>query len=356
MDTDRGETMARTKDGGDALRQFKSDLRAGTLRTLYVFCGEEAYLREYYIRQLEQKLTGGSPDAFNYHRFSAENFSPEAVSDAVEAMPMLSDRTLVRIDDIDLFKLAEGARGQMTDILCDLPDYCCVALYYDTVPYKPNGTMKKLAGALKEHAQVLEFSRPGESDLAAWVLRHFRAHEKAISDELCRYLIFLTDGSMTTLGSEIDKIAAFCSGQAVTRSDIDAVVTPALSAQSFDISNAVAKGNYELALTKLQTLFALQEDEFMILGALGAQLRRLYYARVVAAAGKGADALMELTGMKSYAAGVTMTAARGMTDRFCERAVELCMETDYQMKSSGGDAQRLLELLLARLYEEARRA
>ena len=134
MDTDRGETMARTKDGGDALRQFKSDLRAGTLRTLYVFCGEEAYLREYYIRQLEQKLTGGSPDAFNYHRFSAENFSPEAVSDAVEAMPMLSDRTLVRIDDIDLFKLAEGARGQMTDILCDLPDYCCVALYYDTVP------------------------------------------------------------------------------------------------------------------------------------------------------------------------------------------------------------------------------
>ena len=216
--------------------------------------------------------------------------------------------------------------------------------------------MKKLAWALKEHAQVLEFSRPGESDLAAWVLRHFRAHEKAISDELCRYLIFLTDGSMTTLGSEIDKIAAFCSGKPVTRSDIDAVVTPALSAQSFDISNAVAKGNYELALTKLQTLFALQEDEFMILGALGAQLRRLYYARVVAAAGKGADALMELTGMKSYAAGVTMTAARGMTDAFCERAVELCLETDYQMKSGGGDAQRLLELLLARLYEEARRA
>ena len=40
----------------------------------------------------------------------------------------------------------------------------------------------------------------------------------------------------------------------------------------------------------------------------------------------------------------------------CEQAVELCLETDYQMKSGGGDAQRLLELLLARLYEEARRA
>lgn len=349
--------MARTKDGGaDALRQFKSDLRAGTLGTLYVFCGEEAYLREYYIRQLGQKLTGGSPEGFNEHRFTSENFSPTALSDAVEAMPILSERTFVRVDDIDLFKLGDTARGQVTDILSDLPDYCCVALYYDTVPYKPNGQMRSLAAALKDHAQVLEFTRPGESDLAAWVLRHFRAHEKNASDELCRYLIFLTDGSMTTLGSEIDKIAAFASGQSVTRSDIDAVVTPALSAQSFDISNAVAKGNYELALTKLQTLFALQEDEFMILGALGAQIRRLYYARVVAAAGKGQDALMELTGMKSYAAGVTMTAARGMTDAFCERAVELCLETDYQMKSGGGDAQRLLELLLARLAEEARRA
>ena len=36
--------------------------------------------------------------------------------------------------------------------------------------------------------------------------------------------------------------------------------------------------------------------------------------------------------------------------------MELCLETDYQMKSGGGGAQRLLELLLARLYEEARRA
>ena len=46
MNTIGGEAMARTKDGRDALRQFKSDLRAGTLRTIYVICGEEAYQLE----------------------------------------------------------------------------------------------------------------------------------------------------------------------------------------------------------------------------------------------------------------------------------------------------------------------
>ncbi len=349
--------MARTtSNAGEALRRFKADLRAGTLQTLYVFCGEEAYLREYYLRQLEQKLTGGSPDAFNYHRFSAETLTPDAFSDAVEAMPMLSARTLVRVDDVDFFKLGESARDTYGAILSDLPDYCCVALCYDTVPYKPNGQMRKLSDVFKAHAQVLDFARQSESDLAAWVSRHFRAHGKQISDELCRYLIFLTDGMMTTLGTEIDKAALFCTGQTVSRSDIDAVVTPALSAQSFDISNAVANGNYALALSKLQTLFALQEDAFLILGALGSQLRRLHYARIISAAGRGQETLMELTGMKSYPAGLTMTAARRVSDRFCARAVTLCMETDYRMKTGYDDPQRLLELLLAQLYQEARHA
>lgn len=301
-------------------------------------------------------MTGGGTDAFNCHRFTAETFTPEAFSDAVEAMPMLAERTFIRVDDVDFFKLPEHAREIITAVLSDLPDYCCVALHYDTVPYKPNGQMRKLAAAFKEHAQVLEFAKQSEHDLAAWVSRHFRAHGKDIADDLCRYLIFITDGMMTTLGTEIEKIAFSVSGSTVTRSDIDAVVTPALSAQSFDISNAVANGNYDLALAKLQTLFAMQEDEYLILGALSAQLRRLQYARIIAAEGRGQETLMELTGMKSYPAGLTMTAARRVSDRFCARAVTLCMETDRQMKTGYDAPQRLLELLLAKLNEEAHHA
>ena len=156
---------------------------------------------------------------------------------------------------------------------------------------------------------------------------------------------------MTTLGPEIQKVANYCTTPAVARSDIDAMVTAALKARTFDISNAIAGGEYERALTGLRELFAMQEDCNLILGAIGSQMRRLHYAKTI----KGQDVLMELTGLKSYPAGLTMTAARRASEGFCRRAVELCLQTDVRMKTSYDDPERLLELLVVELAQEARR-
>ena len=349
--------MARQTAPGadDGLNRLKADLKSGEFQNLYIFCGEEAYLREHYLRLLSGKLTGGPAGAFNEHRFSAENLTPEAFSEAVEAMPMMAERTFVRVDDVDLFKLPEQQRTQYAALLGDLPDYCCVVFTYDTVEFKINGTMKKLAEVLRKKACIVEFKRQSERELAAWIARHFRAAGKDITDELCRYLIFITDGMMTTLGPEIQKVANYCTTPAVARSDIDAVVTPALKARTFDISNALAGGDYERALRDLRELFAMQEDCNLILGAIGSQMRRLHYAKLITAGGKGQETLMELTGLKSYPAGLTMTAARKTTERFCARAVELCLQTDRRMKTSFDDPERLLELLVAELAQEARR-
>ena len=71
-------------------------------------------------------------------------------------------------------------------------------------------------------------------------------------------------------------------------------------------------------------------------------------------AGQGQQVLMDLTGMKSYPAGLTMTAARRVSDSFCRKAVELCLQADRDMKSSQDDPERILEVLLAALAAEVR--
>ena len=345
-----------TADSADTLRQFKQDLKNDTLGNFYIFCGEESFLREYYLALLTKKLSDGPAAEFNVHRFDASNISPQVLLDAVEAMPMMAERTLVRVDDVDLFKLPEQAREQYRGIFEDLPDYVCLIFAYDTAEYKPNGQMRKLSETLKKRAQVLDFQKQSERDLCVWIARHFRAANKTISDKLCSYLVFLTGGGMTQLSGEIEKIISYSSGPEIQRSDIDAVVTPVLNAQTFDISNAIADGNFQLALTKLQDLFAMQAEPIAILGAVGAQLRRLYYAKTLAACGKGQAAFMELTGNKStYAANLTFSAARNVSAAFCETAVELCLQADRDMKRSADDPERILEVLVANLSQEARR-
>ena len=48
-----------------------------------------------------------------------------------------------------------------------------------------------------------------------------------------------------------------------------------------------------------------------------------------------------------------MDAARRLKPEFLSRAAELILETDYAMKTSFDDPQRLLELLILRLAQEA---
>jgi DNA polymerase III delta subunit len=57
--------------------------------------------------------------------------------------------------------------------------------------------------------------------------------------------------------------------------------------------------------------------------------------------------------MSDYAARKNMDAARRFTPGFCAKAAVLVLETDRNMKTSFDDNERLLEMLLLRLAQEA---
>ena len=343
----------------DGLVRLKADLKAGAPARLYLFHGEEHFLRDQYLTMLKKKVLDGPAEEFNFHRFTQENFRMEELADAVESVPMMAERTLVQVDDLDLSRMAESSREGLVQILSDIPDYCTVVLLFGTVPYKFDGRQKALKEVLDRGVEV-EFSRQNQRELTNWIRRHFAAHDKIISDCLCEYLTFVTGGTMAALGSEIDKLAAYASDREITRSDIDTVVEPVLDAEIFNITDAISEGNYELALQKLRTLLQMQQDPILLLGAIGSQLRRMLYARACMQNGKDAAALGEMlkaaTGRTphAYVLQKTMTAARRVSDRFCEQAVTFCLEADVQLKGFSGDDKRTLELLLIKLAQEAR--
>ena len=110
--------------------------------------------------------------------------------------------------------------------------------------------------------------------------------------------------------------------------------------------------------TTLEEAAALmgQEKPLVILGAIGSQMRWLRCAKMLSANGKGKESLMALCGIKEYPARKAMSAAAHISMEFCDKAVVLCTETDYRMKTSYDDPVRLLELLILRLSQEAHNA
>ena len=346
--------MAKPNTGPDELSRLKAAIKAGAPERLYFFHGEEVFLLRHYLNELRKKTVDPLTEDFNSHRFTQENFSVQAFSDAVEALPMMAERTFVQVDEIDIFKLNEAEREKMIEIFSDMPDYCTVVFTYEIVEWKPDKRLKKLWEAVSKNGAIVEFAKQSQRDLIAWVTRHFASYKKRISTELCAYLIDITGGTMTALQGEITKIAAYSGSDTIVKADIDAVTEPVLDAVVFQMTDLLGSGKYGEALVKLQTLLKMQEEPIMILGAVGGHFRRISAARTLMDCGKNADDLMKLTGMKDYPARKTMGAAKNFNAKFCRKAAELILETDYKMKTSFDDQERLLELLVLELAQEAR--
>lgn len=347
--------MAKKSDTGGGLQELKQALKNKNLGRLYFFHGEETFLLHHYLGQMKKQLLDPLTESFNFHRLDNETFDIRSFADAVENLPMMAEHTLVQVDDIDLFKLGEADRTKMTEILSDIPDYCTVIFVYLTVSWKPDKRLKKLWEAVDKNGNVVEFAKQDQRDLVAWITRHFAARSKRISNDLCVYLIDITGGTMTALAGEIDKICAYSGADEIRKSDIDAVTEPVLDAVVFQMTDLLSAGRYDQALNKLQQLLKMQQEPLAILGAVGGHFRRLGAARTLLDRGKSAYDLQKLYGIPDYPARKTMEAARRFSADFCRKSAQLVLETDYLMKTSFDDSQRLLELLILQLAQEARR-
>ena len=347
--------MAKKPVNNDNLQVLKQAIKAKSLDRLYIFHGEEVFLLNHYFEQMKKILLDELTESFNFHKLNNETFTIQDFADSVENLPMMAENTLVHVDEIDLFKLPEADRNKVAEILSDIPDYCTVVFTYQTVAWKPDKRLKKLWQAIDGSGTIVEFAKQGQRELINWISRHFLKEGKRISNDLCLYLIDITGGTMTALGGEIGKICAYSGADEIVRADIDAVVEPVLDAVVFQMTDLLGEGKYGPALLKLQTLLKMQQEPLAILGAVGGHFRRLGTARTLLDNGRNSSELMKLCGIPDYPARKTMEAARRFSPDFCRKAAQLVLETDYKIKTSFDDPQRLLEMLILELAQEARR-
>lgn len=346
--------MAKKQERPDMLPVLKAHIKENNPGRLYFFYGEETFLLHHYLDKLRGILIDELTESFNFHKLTNETFDIRSFADAVENLPMMAERTMVWVDDIELFKMAESDREKMVEILSDIPDYCTVIFTYVTVEWKPDKRLTKLYGAVRDNGIEVEFAKQSQRDLITWTTRHFAANKKRITPDLCAYLIEITGGTMTALAGEISKICAFSGAEQIVKSDIDAVTEPVLDAVVFQMLDALGQGKSGQAVLKLQQLLKMQEEPLSILGSIGSHYRRLSTAKILQNNGKSYGELMKLYHTSDYIAQKTMSAARGYSVAFLTRVSELVLQTDRNIKTSVDDPERLLELLILQLAQEAK--
>jgi DNA polymerase-3 subunit delta len=314
---------------------------------LYLLWGPEDYLREQYLLQLKKMCLPEGEDDFSYKRIDGPALDANGFQQAVDAMPFMTERTLIELRDVDINKLADADACLKT--VSDIPDYCTV-VFVQNAQYEPDGRLR-FVKTLRSEGKELKFIQQSQGMLTDWIVRRFAAAGKGIELSAAQRLIFISGDLMSRLIPEIEKIAAYASGDKVTQADVEAVANHIPEAVVFEMTELIAQRKTNSALTVLSELLADKNNEpIMMLAVLGKQIRQLYAARLALEKNLGTKYVMEVCSMKyDYIAAKLLTAAKGFSLAQLRRAVELCAETDYRMKSSGADPKELLKETVVRI-------
>ncbi len=340
------KTAKKTENG---LAQLKNDLKQKTFRQLYIFYGEEDYLKSHYLKALQKEVVQEEFAEFNLQQFEGKGLTPETLTEAVESYPAFAERKMVIVRDFDLYKAPAAFQDTLKEMLSDLPEYICLVFYYDTLEFKAD-KRTKLHTLLEKTACFVEFAHIEERELMSWVKRQVRALGKDIDNDTCSYFLFLCGNSMTNLTAEIEKAAAHATLHEIKRYSIDAVCTRVLDAVIFDLTDAITVKKFDRAIAIVGDLIAQKNNEVVIFTSVSRHMQRLYAAKLNEQAHGSSRDLMPLIGSKSsfYAQKLT-SAARSVSTSWLREAIRICGETDAALKSSAADKQKIIELALLQM-------
>lgn len=322
-------------------------LKAEGPQRLYLLYGPEDYLREQFLLLLKTTCLPEGEDSFSYKRMDGAELDLQELAGAIDAVPFMSERCFVEVRGADINKVKDGDTAAR--ILADIPDYCTL-VFVQNAQFEPDGRTKFIK-AVREHGYEMRFTQQSQGQLVDWVSRRFAAAGKSVDLEAVQRLIFISGDLMSRLIPEIEKVAAYAQSERVTAEDVEAVAHHIPEAVVFALSEQISARSYERAAATLAELLSNKENEpIMLLALLGAQMRKLYAARLALENGQGTKAVMEICAIKyEFLAKNLVSAARGYSLGQLRRAVKLCAETDYMMKSSSQDDEKLLTELVMRI-------
>ncbi|MDR2606266.1 MAG: DNA polymerase III subunit delta [Oscillospiraceae bacterium] len=307
------------------MQRLKQEIKSSALAPLYFFYGEEAYLREHYLKLMRKGV-----DDFDYKRLDGQTCGAEDVIEAAQALPMTSARVFTEVRDLDVFKLKDSDAERIAELIAAPPEDATTVFVYSALEWKPD-KRKKLWKTIEKQARLVEFKPQNDKDLSEWIERRFHALNKTISRADALFLIRYAGRSMTDLIGEIEKIAAYSTGGAIGQSDIRAVGTPHLEAmdyEAFNLAEAIINGDYENSSRRLAVLLELGQEAIPLIYAWGSKLRQGYAASV--------------------------RSGRSAKLQWYAECVKLCAEADLRCKSSNTDDRVIVLDLFARLIASRR--
>lgn len=311
---------------------FFETVKSGELQPVYVFEGEEEYIKSQAVKALCGKLLPEGLEPMNL----TELYNPasDELIAAAETLPMMADRRVVLVRECALLSSGKASDEDSADTLIRyLPSASPTTCLVFIVKGKADGR-KKLYTYCKSKHTIVDFSPMTEQQAIQWIVRSMKALGKRMSDSAAERFLFAVGNDAALLKQEMEKLADYTGERAdVLGEDIAAITVQSLESTVFQMVDAQVAGDYGQALILMRRVLENGEDRMLILAMLLRQYRMLYQMRCLIGENVGQGELASLLKIPPFAVRRMQAQAMRYDKRQLKEVYDYLLDFEYRLKS-----------------------
>ena len=320
----------------------------GEIDPVYCLSGErflvEAALAAIRAAVLSQ---AGAAASFNHDAYELKETGLGPVVGTARTLPMMAKKRLVVGKGVDEVK-AE-ALEPLLGYLEDPNPSTCLVLVGDKVDVR-----FRVFQALRKAGWLHVFAPLRDQALGGWLRSQARARGIAIEPDAVSALSDLAGPELGRLAQALEQLAIYAGGgRAITVDDVEDLVAETRQRGIFELTKAIGAGEVTRALALLTNMLRNREPPLRIEFMLARQLRQIWRAKELAAAGAPRPEIAAAVGINPYFLDDVMVPARHMSRAALARAFERLYQADQAIKSSRVDPELVVSRLVQAMAEDA---
>lgn len=325
------------------MQTLNQDIKERSFKTVYLLCGDEAFLKKSYKNRLREAITGG--DEMNYNYYEGKGISANEIIALSDTMPFFADKRLILMEDTGWFKGGAGAE-EMSAYMEQIPETTCLLFVESEVDKR-----SKLYKAVKKCGYIAELTHQKPDQLARWAAGILGKNGKKITGATMELFLSKTGDDMENISSELEKLISYTLGRdVITEQDVETICTTQATSKIFDMITAISSRQTRKAMDLYEDLLTLKEPPMRILFLIARQFNQILQVRELMGKGMDKNSIASKLKLQPFVAGKIMLQAKSFTKEQILSYVNLCVDAEESVKTGKLQDRLAVELLIANKY------
>lgn len=312
--------------------RLKKDIASGSFAPVYLFTGDNVYLKQEYIAKIKEAL---NPDDFNFQKEDGSSCDMASLICLANTAPVFNPTRLIVLNNADKLKKNSNALKALCAYLENpCPTTCFIVLHNDSKKSKKD---KTLENSLSDLGVLIDFTDLKGLALNSWINEKAKEAGFSFEQEALFALVDLTGGNMQAIKTELDKLFLYKQSSAskkIMQEEVLSSIGFNKEENPYALSNAIMDGNKALALSVVDNMLKEGQTPVSLLTQITMCTEKMFRIKHLVNAGLSSSEIVESAGLFPWESRLVSKAGFMPSEQTLLKTLDRIIEADMGFKSS----------------------